>query len=53
MNPPSIVLGGGGARYGLPAHSLIAIRELCNIRDGIELPFATNLNAVTELMCIN
>ena len=32
----------------------IAIRELCNIRDGIEhLPFATNYKAVIESTCIN
>ena len=32
----------------------MAIRELCNIRDGIDhLPFATNYKAVIESMCIN
>ena len=32
----------------------IAIRELCNIRDGIDhLPFATNYKAVIESMCVN
>ena len=32
----------------------IAIREVCNIRDGIEhLPFATNYKAVIESTCIN
>ena len=32
----------------------IAIRKLCNIRDGIDdLPFAINCKAVIESMCIN
>ena len=32
----------------------IAIRELCNIRDGIDhLPFASNYKAVIESLCIN
>ena len=28
MNPPSAVLGGGGARYGLLAHSLLSLRKV-------------------------
>ena len=32
----------------------MAIRELCNIRDGIDhLPFVSNYEAVIESMCIN
>ena len=32
----------------------VAIRELCNTRDGIaHLPFATNYKVVIESMCIN